>query len=117
MLAQRDPYAFALLYTRYLDPIHRYCYRRLGSREAAEDATSLVFAKALSALPRYHDTSFRSWLFTIAHHVVIDHSSVSWAVDENLSTWDDAHDVTFSWNIVSEAPAVSGVVHAAPRGM
>ena len=37
-----------------------------------------------------------------AHHVVIDHSSVSWAVDENLSTYDYAHDVTFSWNIVSE---------------
>jgi RNA polymerase sigma-70 factor (ECF subfamily) len=71
-LAQHDPRAFALLYARYLDPIHRYCYRRLGSREAAEDATSLVFAKALSALPRYHDTSFRSWLFTIAHRVVID---------------------------------------------
>ena len=71
-LAQRDPHAFALLYARYLDPIHRYCYRRLGSREAAEDATSLVFAKALSALPRYHDTSFRRWLFTIAHHVIID---------------------------------------------
>jgi RNA polymerase sigma-70 factor, ECF subfamily len=71
-LAQRDPHAFARLYTRYLDPIHRYCYRRLGSREAAEDATSLVFAKALSALPCYHDSSFRSWLFTIAHHVIVD---------------------------------------------
>lgn len=71
-LAQGDPRAFAPLYTRYLDPIHRYCYRRLGSREAAEDATSLVFAKALSALPRYHHTSFRCWLFTIAHHVIVD---------------------------------------------
>ena len=71
-MAQRDRRAFALLYARYLDPIHRYCYRRLGSREAAEDATSLVFAKALSALPHYRDTSFRGWLFTIAHHVIID---------------------------------------------
>jgi RNA polymerase sigma-70 factor (ECF subfamily) len=71
-LAQRHPEAFAQIYARYLDPVHRYCYRRLGSREAAEDATSLVFAKALSALPRYHGTSFRSWLFTIAHHVIVD---------------------------------------------
>ena len=37
-----------------------------------------------------------------AHDVVVDHSSVSWAVDENLSTYDDAKNVTFSWNIVSE---------------
>jgi RNA polymerase sigma-70 factor (ECF subfamily) len=71
-LARRDRHAFALLYTRYLDPVHRYCYRRLGSREAAEDATSLGEDKALSALPQYRDTSFRGWLFAIAHHVVID---------------------------------------------
>jgi pectate lyase len=32
---------------------------------------------------------------------------VSWAVDENLSTYDYAHDVTFSWNIVSEGLARS----------
>ncbi len=71
-LARRDPQAFAQLYGRYLDPIHRYCFRRLGSREAAEDATSLIFANALAALPRYHGSSFRSWLFTIAHHVIVD---------------------------------------------
>lgn len=71
-LAQRDPHAFALLYARYLDPVHRYCYRRLGNREAAEDATSLVFMKALAALPRFRDASFRAWLFTIAHHVIAD---------------------------------------------
>jgi RNA polymerase sigma-70 factor, ECF subfamily len=70
--AQGDRRAFALLYRRYLDPVHRYCYRRLGSREAAEDATSLVFTKALAALPAYRAGSFRSWLFAIAHHVVTD---------------------------------------------
>ena len=37
------------------------------------------------------------------HHVVIDHSSISWAVDENMSPYAYAHDVTFSWNIVAEA--------------
>ena len=70
--AQADHHAFALLYRRYLDPVHRYCYRRLGSREAAEDATSLVFTKAFAALPAYRAGSFRSWLFTIAHHVITD---------------------------------------------
>jgi hypothetical protein len=34
--------------------------------------------------------------------VVIDHCSISWAVDENISLYDDAHHVTFSWNIISE---------------
>jgi len=70
--AQVDRQAFALLYRRYLDPIHQYCYRRLGSREAAEDATSLVFTKAFAALPTYRAGSFRSWLFAIAYHVITD---------------------------------------------
>jgi RNA polymerase sigma-70 factor (ECF subfamily) len=87
-LAMADPRQFALLYTRYLDPVHRYCYRRLGSREAAEDATSTIFTKALAAFPRYRDTSFRAWLFTIAHHVVTDRyradrpgQPLEWAAD------------------------------------
>jgi RNA polymerase sigma-70 factor (ECF subfamily) len=70
--AQADRQAFALLYRRYLDPVHQYCYRRLGSREAAEDATSLVFTKAFAALPTYRAGSFRSWLFAIAYHVITD---------------------------------------------
>lgn len=93
VLAQRDPQAFAQLYTRYLDPIHRYCAHRLGSREAAEDATSLIFAKALNALPRYHGTSFRSWLFTIAHHVIVDRyrdTQREYALEMAAEVFDDA---------------------------
>jgi RNA polymerase sigma-70 factor, ECF subfamily len=70
--AQRDLRDFAPLYRRYLDPVHQYCYRRLGSREAAEDATSLIFERVLKALPGYRGGVFRAWLFTIAHHVITD---------------------------------------------
>jgi RNA polymerase sigma-70 factor (ECF subfamily) len=70
--ALQDRRAFTLLYHRYVSPVYRYCYRRLGSREAAEDATSLVFLKALAALPRYRENSFRAWIFVIAHNVVMD---------------------------------------------
>ena len=70
--AKLDRAAFAPLYARYFDPVYRYCYRRLGSPEAAADATSQVFAKALAALPRYRDGSFRSWLFAIAHNTIVD---------------------------------------------
>ena len=42
------------------------------------------------------------------YNVIIDHNSVAWSVDENFSTWDDSklgnvHDLTFSWNISTEA--------------
>lgn len=37
------------------------------------------------------------------YNVVIDHCSFSWAIDENIGIVSGAHDVTFSYNIVSEA--------------
>ena len=58
--ALHDRQAFGLLYDRYVDPVYRYCYGRLGSREEAEDATSLIFARALAALPTHRGGSFRS---------------------------------------------------------
>ena len=68
--AQRDPRRFEPLYARYMDPVYRYCHRCLGGREAAEDATGLVFAKALAALPGCRAEAFRPWLFAIAHNVI-----------------------------------------------
>jgi RNA polymerase sigma-70 factor (ECF subfamily) len=70
--AKRDRRAFAPLYRRYVDRVYRYCDRVLGDRELAEDATSLVFTKALAGLPRCRDDAFRSWLFSIAHNVIVD---------------------------------------------
>ena len=72
--AQVSARAFAPLYLRYRDPILNYCYYRLGDREAAEDAASTIFVKALLALPRFadHENSFRTWLFRIAHNEITD---------------------------------------------
>jgi RNA polymerase sigma-70 factor (ECF subfamily) len=72
LLTLSPPRAFEQLYRRYIDAVFGYCYRRLGSREAAEDATSLIFTKAFAALPSFRSGSFRSWLFTIAYHVITD---------------------------------------------
>ncbi|HEU5432058.1 MAG TPA: sigma-70 family RNA polymerase sigma factor [Thermomicrobiales bacterium] len=70
--AATDRQAFALLYDRYVDAVYRYAYSRLRDRIAAEDATSLVFLKALAALPAYRAGSFRAWLFAIVHNVLCD---------------------------------------------
>lgn len=79
--AQRDPAAFGPLYEAYFTAIYRYCFYRLGTHPAAEDAASMVFVQALEALPRYRHGSrtgsFRSWLFTIAHNVVANQHRTS----------------------------------------
>jgi RNA polymerase sigma-70 factor (ECF subfamily) len=74
--AKSDREAFGLLYDRYLNRVYGYCRRRLPTAEGAEDATSLVFMRALTAIARYRTdgASFAAWLFTIAHNIVIDQS-------------------------------------------
>jgi len=36
------------------------------------------------------------------HNIILDHCSISWAIDENLSVWYPAHDITIQWCIISE---------------
>lgn len=72
MRARHDPAAFAPLCGRYVDDVYRFCAMRLGTREAAEDATSHTFFRALDRLDGYRGGSFRAWLFTIAHRTTID---------------------------------------------
>lgn len=70
--AKADVQNFAPLYARYFDAVYGYCVTRLGDADAAEDATSLIFARALAGLAACRPESFRSWLFAIAHNVVSD---------------------------------------------
>jgi RNA polymerase sigma-70 factor (ECF subfamily) len=71
--SQRDRHAFGALYDRYFDAVYRYCYVRLGSAERAEDAAHQIFVRALEGVGRYQESGrFRSWLFTIAHNVVLN---------------------------------------------
>lgn len=70
--AKRDPEAFSLIYQRYERRIYAYCLRRIGDPYAAEDASSVVFARAFSKLSSCDERRFRAWLFSIAHNVIVD---------------------------------------------
>ncbi len=73
--ARQNPDAFGVLYRRYLTPLYRYLYRRLGNTHDAEDLTAQVFAEALEGLVarRYREGGcFIAWLFTIARRRTVD---------------------------------------------
>ena len=72
--AQDNPAAFGRLYDRYVQPIYRYLYSRLGESHAAEDVTSQTFIAAYESLPKYHERGqFSAWLFRIAQSKMNDH--------------------------------------------
>lgn len=78
---QGDAQAFALLYRRYVDKVYDFARHRLGSREAAEDATQTVFLRAYGSLNSCRNGDrFTGWLFAIARNVVND----SWRARQHL---------------------------------
>ncbi len=70
--AKSDRRAFEPLYRMFVDQVFRYCCRRLDDREQAADATSQVFIKAIGSIHTCDAHRFRSWLFAIAHNVLVD---------------------------------------------
>lgn len=88
--AKGDGKAFASLYEEYFDRIYRYLYLRLENQSDAEDLAQEVFVKALEAIRdyRWRGLPFASWLFRIAHNLMIDlvrkQGKVTEEADEDL---------------------------------
>jgi RNA polymerase sigma factor (sigma-70 family) len=71
--ARNNADAFAALYHRYLTPLYRYLYQRVGNEKDAEDLVAQVFIEVLEGLETYRERGrFTSWLFTIARRRLID---------------------------------------------
>jgi RNA polymerase sigma-70 factor (ECF subfamily) len=70
-----DSEAFEVLYLHYMERIYRYIYFRVGDEAQAEDMTEDVFVRAWESLPKYRlgKSRFTSWLYTIAHNLLVDY--------------------------------------------
>ncbi|MBN1956372.1 MAG: sigma-70 family RNA polymerase sigma factor [Anaerolineae bacterium] len=70
-----DEQALGELYDRYAPRIYAYLYRRVHDAQLAEDLTSEVFVRMLRAIQSewFWHTSFRAWLYRIAHNLAVDH--------------------------------------------
>lgn len=69
-----DPGALAELYDRHFDGIYRYLYTRVRHQADAEDLTEQVFLKMVDSIQRYRPrgVAFSSWLYRIAHNLLVD---------------------------------------------
>ncbi len=70
-----DAAAFAVLYEDYYDRIFRYVSFKTGNSLEAEDITAEVFVKMLESIDsfKWQGYQFSSWLFRIAHNLIVDH--------------------------------------------
>ena len=66
--------AFGKLYDIYYPKIYRYIYWRINNKEDVEDLTEQVFLNVWQGLKKYRfkGIPFISWLYRIAHNLVVD---------------------------------------------
>jgi RNA polymerase sigma-70 factor (ECF subfamily) len=77
--AQKNPARFGDLYELHFELVYAFIWRRVGSREVAEDLTSEVFHKALANLHRFEwrGVPFGAWLLKIASNAITDQAQRS----------------------------------------
>ncbi len=70
--SHQDPQAFGVIFDRHADAVHRYCARRSGSADAADDLVSIVFLEAwrLRGEVVLQRDSALPWLLGVARHTL-----------------------------------------------
>lgn len=98
---QLDPEALARIHDTYYTSIFRYVAFRVGDHATAEDLTSEVFTRLLTALRDKHapQNTLRGWLYGVAARVVSDHHRQAYRTpqveldEELISTDHDPADI------------------------
>ncbi|HZO02426.1 MAG TPA: RNA polymerase sigma factor [Burkholderiales bacterium] len=71
---QGDAGAFETLYKRHRGPLYRFMVRALKHRSAAEELFQEVWIRVIESRSRYAPQArFTTWLYTIAHNLLVDH--------------------------------------------
>ena len=85
--------AFELLYRRHKDPLFRYLLRGCGQADIAGELFQDVWASVVRVRLTYQPRArFTTWLYTLAHHRLIDHLRLAPRVPVSLTRQDDDED-------------------------
>ena len=72
--ARGNALTFEALYARHRSGVYRYLLRNCGNVASAEEFFQDVWTSVIRARTTYMPTArFASWLYTLAHHRIVDH--------------------------------------------
>jgi RNA polymerase sigma factor (sigma-70 family) len=100
--ARGDAAAFEELYRRHESRVFRYLRRNLRDPEAANDLMQDVWFAVARSAARYQPTArFTTWLYTLAHHRMVD----AFRARRDLQSLDAASDGDAGASLVERLPA------------
>jgi RNA polymerase sigma-70 factor (ECF subfamily) len=93
-----DEAGLRLLYLVFANNVYGYVCSLVHDEHEAEDVTQQLFAKLVSALPKYEPQAapFSAWILRVAHHVAIDYLRIRRALpcEEVRSAHEEDQDVS-----------------------
>jgi len=92
----KDERALEVLIKRYLSQIYGFARNYTGNKDNASDITQEVFVKVWKNINKFDESkSFRTWIFTIAKHTVIDwlRHKTELPLDDSFDLADDSPSV------------------------
>lgn len=93
--ADNDTEWLGILLERYTTLLFGVCMKYLKNPDDAKDAVQQVFLKAISEIPRYKVTYFKSWIYIIAKNhcllVLRDKGHKSVEISEKMVVADSGH--------------------------
>ncbi|MGI2113895.1 sigma-70 family RNA polymerase sigma factor [Shewanella frigidimarina] len=85
-----DVRAFEALYLKHKSPLYRYFVRQLHDPQLAEDLYQDTWGKVINAAKQYQVTAkFTTWLYKIAHNLLIDHVRAVKPLDKVIPLGED----------------------------
>ncbi len=121
---QGDVDALAVLVERYRRPLFSFILRMTEGKEDADEIFQEVWVRVIRKIDSYRNKSFISWLFRIAHNLVIDRARrrkkfISLDGGMSQSSSEDSgigRDSTLSNVLPSASPRPSSVIEATELG-
>ncbi len=101
LFSKGDQRAFAALYHRHKNPLYRYFVRQLGAANhaRAEELYQDVWYRVVDKRENYQPTAkFTTWLYHIAHNLVIDEHRKIVSSNAYIQSLDDDHSDHPDWD-------------------
>ncbi|WP_044556302.1 sigma-70 family RNA polymerase sigma factor [Shewanella piezotolerans] len=97
--------AFELLYSKHKGPLYRYFVRQIYDNQLAEDLYQEAWSRVIKAAANYQaKAKFTTWLYRIAHNLIIDHVRAKKPESSFSDTFEDEQETEFVASCLSESP-------------
>lgn len=103
-----DAGAFEVLYARHRGPLFRFMQRQCRNRGECEELFQEVWINVIQARGNYRiEAGFRTWLFTLAHHRLMDYFRRHRLVDAASMSITDENESTLPASRITEPEVIA----------